>query len=343
MNIVKSGFVNGKQRYSIINDGDIIKSSYDKHKLQDYLNPPIEPVCEEITEETQILDLDNIEDDTLITYKGTVNNGIKRIDEFKIIKNTSDVLEVYLPKDEKLSIFPVGDLHIGSPQFNKEWLDYWFDIIAKCKNYVVVYLMGDIFEVASKKVGDSSFRQKYDVNDQEHIFKKKVNNLKKRLGYNPFRASVSGNHDKRLLELDYSLNRSMSEDLDILKYGHKIYDTIIVNGKTLKIHLYHGKHTNKEQHLRQGAFIRDTNKKSADLFLEGHNHDTDVFSTYITGDGVNYRRFFGFTGSALDYKDGYADEKDLIEIPKGFIEYEIYPNGGLNGKEYHSDLIDWEK
>ncbi|WP_054834518.1 hypothetical protein [Methanobrevibacter arboriphilus] len=173
MNIVKSGFVNGKQRYSIINDGDIIKSSYDKHKLQDYLNPPIEPVCEEITEETQILDLDNIEDDTLITYKGTVNNGIKRIDEFKIIKNTSDVLEVYLPKDEKLSIFPVGDLHIGSPQFNKEWLDYWFDIIAKCKNYVVVYLMGDIFEVASKKVGDSSFRQKYDVNDQEHIFKKK--------------------------------------------------------------------------------------------------------------------------------------------------------------------------
>ncbi|WP_054834517.1 hypothetical protein [Methanobrevibacter arboriphilus] len=59
----------------------------------------------------------------------------------------------------------------------------------------------------------------------------------------------------------------MSEDLDILKYGHKIYDTIIVNGKTLKIHLYHGKHTNKEQHLRQGgAFIRDTNKNQLTYF-----------------------------------------------------------------------------
>ncbi len=337
MNIVKSGFVNGKQRYSIINDGDIIKSSHDKHKLQDYLNPPIEPVCDTFEEEDTILDLDNLEDDT-------IGQGIseKIRDKIEVINNTAKKLVLYIPKGLKASIFPIGDLHIGSEQFNEQWLDYWFGVIAKSKNYVIIYLMGDILEVASKKVGDSAFRQKFNVNKQLKLFKEKVDWLKNKLGYNPIRASVSGNHDKRLLEFDYSLNQQIAEILDIPRYDVTIYDTIIINGKTLKIHLNHGKHTNKHQHLREGAFIRDTHHISADLFLEGHNHDTDTFSDFITGDGVQYRRFFGFTGSALNY-NGYAKEMNLREIPKGFIEYEIYPNGGLNGKEYHSDLIDWEK
>lgn len=336
MNIVKSGFVNGKQRYSIIQDGDIIKSSYDVGKLQDYLNPPIEPVCNTFEDEDTILDLDNLEDDQ-------VGQGIQKqkIDKIEVISNTAKKLELHIPEGLKASIFPIGDLHIGSEQFNEAWVDYWFRVIAKSNNYIIIYLMGDILEVASKKVGDSSYRQKYNVNKQLKIFKEKVDQLKNKLGYNPIRASVSGNHDKRLLEFDYNLNETIAEILEIPNYGTTLYDTIIVNGKTLKIHINHGKHTNKHQHLREGAFIRDTHHLSADLFLEGHNHDTDTFSDFITGDGVNYRRFFGFTGSALNY-NGYAKEMNLREIPKGFIEYEIYPNGGLNGKEYHSDLIDWE-
>ena len=337
MNIVKSGVINGKQRHSIINNGKIIKSSYDKGKLQNYINPPIEPICGEITEETQILDLDNIEDDQ-------IGQGIKQDlkDKIEVISNTSKKLELHIPNGLKASIFPIGDLHIGSEQFNEAWLDYWFTVIAKSKNYIIIYLMGDILEVASKKVGDSSYRQKYNVNKQLKLFKEKVDKLKQKLGYNPIRATVSGNHDKRLLEFDYSLNQTIAEILDIHKYDVTIYDTLIINGKTLKIHLNHGKHTNKHQHLREGAFIRDTHHISADLFLEGHNHDTDTFSDFIVGDEVHYRRFFGFTGSALNY-NGYAKEQNLREIPKGFIEYEIFPNAGLNGKEYHSDLIDWKR
>ncbi len=336
MNIVKSGFVQGKQRYSIIQDGSIVKSSYDKYKLQDYLNPPIEPVCNTFEDET-VLDLDNLEDDTI---GHGIQSNLK--DKIEVISNTAKKLVLYIPKGLKASIFPMGDLHIGSSEFNEDWLDYWFSVIAKSKNYVIIYLMGDILEVASKKVGDSAFRQRFNVNEQLKIFKEKADRLKKILKYNPFRASVGGNHDKRLLEFDYNLNESIAEILDIPNYGTTLYDTIIINGKELKIHLNHGKHSNKHQHLREGAFIRDTHHLSADLFLEGHNHDTDTFSDFITGDGVNYRRFFGFTGSALNY-NGYAKEMNLREIPKGFIEYEIYPNGGLNGKEYHSDLIDWEK
>ncbi len=133
MNIVKSGFVNGKQRYSIINDGDIIKSSYDKHKLQDYLNPPIEPVCNTFEEEDTILDLDKLEDDNI--WHGIELNLNKTI---TVLSNTKDEIRLSVPENERISIFPIGDLHIGSEQFNEDCLDYCFSVIAKSKKYVII-------------------------------------------------------------------------------------------------------------------------------------------------------------------------------------------------------------
>lgn len=294
MNIVKSGFVNGKQRYSIINEGGIIKSSYDVGKLEDYLNPPIEPIC---------------------TDTSTCNNTFT------------------LQNDEKLHIYFLSDTHFGSPEFNEEFFQYWRHKFLEDSNPKVLYLLGDLLEVASKKIGDSAFKQKFSVNEQLDYMTGQLKPMKEYI-----RACTNGNHSKRLKELDFDLDQELSKRLGIRYVGSQGFDDLYINGHRIIIYFKHGTGSSRYHHTSIGKMFRETDEIGADLYAMGHLHRTfAVTRPYQTIDGEK-RKHYCCTGSFLSYK-GYARDMGLNKIPEGFVVYEVFPNGSLNGKEYLRDSL----
>ena len=52
---------------------------------------------------------------------------------------------------EKLNIYPIGDLHIGSPQFSEEQFLRWRDLVLNDPNSAVV-ILGDMMDNGLKGV-----------------------------------------------------------------------------------------------------------------------------------------------------------------------------------------------
>lgn len=71
-----------------------------------------------------------------------------------------------LKDNEKLHIYCLSDLHLGSNTCNEEFFEYALNMIKNDKSQKVMFLAGDLLEIASKKVGDSAFSQKINVNKQ---------------------------------------------------------------------------------------------------------------------------------------------------------------------------------
>ena len=93
----------------------------------------------------------------------------------------------------KIVIFPIGDLHIGSPHCDLKLLNKHLDIIKETPNARII-LMGDLCETALKdSVGAGVYEQQ--ENAQQQIMKAK------NILY-PFRniidGIVTGNHEERI-------------------------------------------------------------------------------------------------------------------------------------------------
>ena len=86
--------------------------------------------------------------------------------------------EYALKNDEVVNIIPVGDTHIGSSQFNEEFLEYWLETVNKIKINRRIYLMGDMLESASKSVGNSAYNTNMSLEDQKAYLMDILNPLK---------------------------------------------------------------------------------------------------------------------------------------------------------------------
>ena len=73
--------------------------------------------------------------------------------------------EYALRSNEVVNIIAVGDFHIGSPNFDNDFFKSMLKIIKDLPRRRI-YLMGDLLEVASKSVGESSFAQECSVEEQ---------------------------------------------------------------------------------------------------------------------------------------------------------------------------------
>ena len=90
----------------------------------------------------------------------------------RFLKRISDKMkqdQYALSSNETVNIIPIGDFHIGSTEFNYEFYDYMLRQIKKLKNRRI-YLMGDLLESASKKVGNSSFHTHMTLEEQKNTY-----------------------------------------------------------------------------------------------------------------------------------------------------------------------------
>lgn len=243
-------------------------------------------------------------------------------------------LKVNLKARGKLHIFPVSDLHVGSRHFNEDYFKYCRQKIKLAKGEIVVYLLGDIMEVAGKSVGNASFQQDMDVNEQLDYACKLLKPIK-----NYIRWSVPGNHDSSRTKKDFDLDIGMELAKRLkIPYSQSIFDELIINNNSFTVYGVHGRGSSRYSYTSMSKFIRETNHIDANLYLMGHLHRSMFFSEpYISVNGL-YRRNYCFTGHFLSYKGSYAEEMNLQHLPESFSHITIDRNSAVNCKHYFSDI-----
>jgi predicted phosphodiesterase len=214
---------------------------------------------------------------------------------------------------QKLYILPLGDIHLGSPECNLDYLDYWKENVKRIKNPKRIYLMGDLIETASKKVGNGAYKQQFDVNEQIDIICKFLEEFKEDIIF-----SCHGNHDYLRVSKEFDLNISkLIADRLGCESGDQCMDTFMVNGEEFTVYANHGKGSNAYAHLAQGKIQRETSTIQANLFLQGHNHRLDFFSVPMRTITGLERKYYGFTGAFLNY-GGYPSQMFLPVLPPAF-------------------------
>lgn len=240
--------------------------------------------------------------------------------------------EYALQSNEQINIIPIGDLHIGSQQFNQEFYQHLLETIKKQKNRRI-YLMGDLLESASKHVGNSSYNTNMSLDEQkEYLLKTLLPYKDDIIGY------CIGNHEARLIkDYDYNIVKDISRELECKWYNQNI-DSFRINEHTIDIFTRHGKGASGKRHLAMGKLERGTQHIQADIYLEGHNHRCMNWNNlYIDKEGL-HRKYYGYTGSFLNY-NGYADSMYLPIEPPAYQTISINKNRKI---KFHQHFCDEE-
>lgn len=237
-------------------------------------------------------------------------------------------------KRNKIYIFPLSDLHLGSPNCDLEYFKYWCEVFEGTRTkHKVIYLLGDLIDMQSLRIG--AFEQDMSADEQVTAIVDLLKPYKKYINY-----MTTGNHEKRNKK-DYNLDVSkvISEILDVPYNKSDFFDELNINNKKFTIYAKHGTRFNARVELAQGQMIRDTNSIEADLLLHGHNHFCDFFSRPIrTKNGIK-RKYYGFTGHFLEYKGSYAHEKNMTQTPQAFLRLNVDKYLNVNCDEYHKDMM----
>lgn len=217
-------------------------------------------------------------------------------------------------KNQSLDIFPLGDIHVGSPQFNEELFELWIKTFKEDKNQKIIYMMGDEIDLATKRLGNSAYKQDMAPNDQIDYVVKNLKPFKKYI-----RGIVNSNHLARASkEFDLNLPRIIATALDV-PFKNNIYDKLIINDtKEFSVYATHGSKNSTQNHLMLGAVQRQLAHIHCDLGLYGHTHKLGTITDYSVDHEGYKRKTFVLTGSFLDFEDSYAEEMCLKPQPAGF-------------------------
>ena len=149
---------------------------------------------------------------------------------------------------------------------------------------------------------------------------------------------TTGNHEKRVKK-DYNLDVSkfMSELLNVPYDKSDFFDKLLINNKEFIVYGKHGTKFSQRLELAEGGMIRDTSNIMADLLMQGHNHYCSFFSRPIRKQNGVKRKYYGFTGHFLEYKNSYAHEKNMNHVPQSFLRFNIDRNLIVRCDEYHKD------
>ena len=237
-------------------------------------------------------------------------------------------------KRNKLYIFPLSDLHLGSPNCDLEYFNYFLEVFenTRSKNKVL-YLLGDLIDMQSLRIG--AFEQDLSADEQICKLVDMLEPYKKYINY-----MTIGNHGKRPKK-DYNLDvgRIISEMLGVKYNKSDFFDELKINNQSFIVYGKHGTKFNARVELAEGAMIRDTQNIRANLLMQGHNHYLSYFNRPIrTKEGI-MRKHYVFSGHFLKYYNSYAHEKNSNLIPQGFLRLEIDKNLNVFAKEYNKDIL----
>lgn len=250
----------------------------------------------------------------------------------------NDIDYYALKKKETINIMPLGDLHIGSNHTNYDYIKYAIRSLKKRSGEKRVYLLGDLLEVADKRVGDSVFNSDKTVNEQLEEIIKILKPIKKNIV-----SVVPGNHEKRLLDtFNFNITKEIANILNIKLAGYQTLDKFKINDKTFSVHSYHGKGRSQYLYTAYSKVLRETQNIEADLYLYGHLHALGYYQrTMIGGNGVR-RKHYVLSGHFLKYDDSYADAQILEYRPESFCILTVNGECRVSYIPFFSDERSWK-
>lgn len=237
-------------------------------------------------------------------------------------------------KNQTLSIFPISDVHVGTPYFNQEFFEYMLKKFETTSGHKIIYLLGDLMDCATKRISNSAYQQVLTPEEQLEYVVEKLKPYKKHI-----KLSVSGNHEARFLkEFDMDIMKILCSCLDV-EYTNEINDMLMINDSPYVVWGSHGTKTSQQQHLMQGAVMRQTQHIEANLYLYGHAHYLSNWSQ-VTKYGDEYKRkHYVLTGHYLNYDGSYAQKMMLKPQLPGFCKINIDQNLRTNVDLYYIDEV----
>lgn len=220
-------------------------------------------------------------------------------------------------KYEKIGLFGLGDWHLGHNTCNIPYIQKYINFI-KDKPYARVILMGDLFEAATRSsIGSGPYSEDFHPDKQKELILELLEPIKDKIY-----GSHIGNHEMRILNMtSMNLTKDIARELKHKYYGFAAYTKIKLGKQQYVIYSTHGSsgatlpHTKIKQCINLGNFI------DADVYLYGHVHSLDskaIHFEQVKGRKViDRKRYFVLTGGFLDYKDSYAEMKNMIPSKSG--------------------------
>ena len=201
------------------------------------------------------------------------------------MKNDFEMIVKKLPTDvEFANIYPLGDLHIGSPNFGYDlWYKWKTQVLNDPNGYVVI--IGDLVDNGLKHSKTNSYSATMRPFEQKEWLKKELAPLKDKII-----GAVRGNHEKRSINEsdDCPLYDVMAKlDLEDLYREHMAFVKVSLGFKnkqrqwSYNLVLHHGGSANK---VKNFSYSID----NMDVLITGHTHTpTTNFPSKIVIDPRN--------------------------------------------------------
>jgi hypothetical protein len=252
-------------------------------------------------------------------------------------RNNRDLNEIIL--------FPIGDLHIGSPHFDRKTLEKQLKEIDKAGEKARIIIMGDLAETALKDSVGAGVYEQQETAQQQMMTAKTI--------FYPYKdlidGIVTGNHEERIyknsgFDLMLYFAQIMGLEDKYLRYQGIIKYSIF--SRSFNVSVWHGAGGGSTPGGAMNRLQKQASTVLADIYLMGHVHQRQAFSkTVYLPDSKNkkidlHKQVFVVTGSALTHEESYAEMSGFAPGEKGFPQITLHVEREMiNGKNHRQKTI----
>lgn len=237
-----------------------------------------------------------------------------------------------IDKQKVVYLLPIGDIHLGCKNVDKEKLKGYLEWAKR--NDAYIFLMGDIFDVSTLQSETSVYAQEMNLNEALEYAKQLFSPVKDRII-----GAITGNHEIRLEK--YAGFNPLGAFCSFLSIPYAGYSAVIRfrignlprknrNASTRVEYIFYAHHSTGGGNTIGGKINRAEKLtdifQGADCYLIGHNHarilgEIGVFYLSKSGNGkamIKYKKiFFLDCGSYLSYDESYAEMKMCAPVYSG--------------------------
>lgn len=138
--------------------------------------------------------------------------------------------DAYTLKGNKLHIFPLSDLHLGSKHCNTDFFYTWCELFDDLEKNKIIYCLGDLIDMTSNNLDPSSASSSVD-----EAITDLVDMLESYKQY--IRYYVAGNHEVRVKRFfDFDVSRLIAEEFDCNYSYNDFFDKINIGDKLFTVY-----------------------------------------------------------------------------------------------------------
>lgn len=206
----------------------------------------------------------------------------------------------------------VGDVHLGSPQFDQPRFLRQLEFIEKNRLYVL--LMGDLLEMATRfSVGAGVYEQDSIGQTQ---FETMLGWLKPLAKKNLIVGLLNGNHEDRVYQATgINISKALARELDVSYLGDACWNVFRVGSQTYTVYSLHGRSGARFDGTALLALERISTSFEADIVCMGHMHKAAnasvVTQRVVSGRIKESKKFLVLTGGYVSYDGGYGQTAGL--------------------------------